>query len=823
MGRNVWFTVNNTTHLASSGNSLSQMVTEDKVSMTAGFLYQEVKREVLNGLYTIKTTSFVPTINENIELHKVVFKNNSDSEIKLRTTTATPIYGRSADEVRDHRHVTALLNRINIYKNGIVNNPTLTFDERGHKKNKVQYGLFAATSPYVEVEYFYPILQEFIGEGGNLINPIAIKENLKTTYKCHDSVAGYECMGGMAFKEISLCPQESFTIVFSIVIQKDDKKIDEVANQYTNIKAFDDALIRNKNYWEQELSTLKFRTSNSNFDNWLKWVTIQPILRRIYGCSFLPHHDYGRGGRGWRDLWQDCLALILMDPQNVNELLYHNFAGVRIDGSNATIIGTEPGEFIADRNNIVRIWMDHAAWSLLTTKLYVDRSGDIDFLFRKQSYWKDQYTHYTKKTDDDWQIEHGNCVKTQNNCDYRGTILEHLLIQNIIPFYNVGEHNISRLEDADWNDGMDMASQRGESVAFYALYADNLNTLSQLCSALYEREIKEIEVNEELQLLLKPVNDFDDIEEKHTRLNIYFDSIASNISGNTVLLSTKRVAAELKVKSNYIKEHIKKQEWLENNEIGWFNGYYDNSGNKVASLDDKRITLTGQVFPIMAGIPIKEQLTKITKAADKYLYSKNVGGYRLNTNFYEVKLNLGRLFGFAYGHKENGAMFSHMAIMYAFALYKQNYVKEGRKVLITVFNHCMEFEKSKIFPGIPEYIDIKGRGMYHYLTGSASWYLLTMVVQVYGIQGILGDIVLNPKLTIADFDANNETSIATLINNKLINIKFVNPDTKEYGTYKIQRIIAGDYDIPYTSLCEGVKIKGTGIDNCIDELIIYLG
>lgn len=73
----------------------------------------------------------------------------------------------------------------------------------------------------------------------------------------------------------------------------------------------------------------------------MHWVSFQPILRRIYGCSFLPHHDYGKGGRGWRDLWQDCLALLIMNPDGVRQMLLDNFAGVRIDGSNATIIGSK--------------------------------------------------------------------------------------------------------------------------------------------------------------------------------------------------------------------------------------------------------------------------------------------------------------------------------------------------------------------------------------------------------------------------------------------------------------------------------------------------
>ena len=54
-----------------------------------------------------------------------------------------------------------------------------------------------------------------------------------------------------------------------------------------------------------------------------------------------------------------------------------------------------------------------------------------------------------------------------------------------------------------------------------------------------------------------------------------------------------------------------------------------------------------------------------------------MGGYRLNTDFGGVQLNLGRCFGFAFGHKENGAMFSHMAVMYANALYQRGLVREG--------------------------------------------------------------------------------------------------------------------------------------------------
>jgi cellobiose phosphorylase len=160
---------------------------------------------------------------------------------------------------------------------------------------------------------------------------------------------------------------------------------------------------------------LKYRaytTGDKRYEGWLRWVTIQPVLRRIFGNSFLPYHDYGRGGRGWRDLWQDILALLMMESGDVSQMLYDNFGGVRIDGSNATIIGSRPGEFKADRNNIPRVWMDHGVWPLLTTGLYIDQTGDLAFLLRPQVYFKDHLVGRAKFVDSAWSPEQGNVLRT---------------------------------------------------------------------------------------------------------------------------------------------------------------------------------------------------------------------------------------------------------------------------------------------------------------------------------------------------------------------------------------------------------------------------
>ena len=195
--------------------------------------------------------------------------------------------------------------------------------------------------------------------------------------------------------------------------------------------------------------------------------------------------------------------------------------------------------------------------------------------------------------------------------------------------------------------------------------------------------------------------------------------------------------------------------------------------------------LTGQVFPIMAGTATDEQIRQITKSADRYLYDEKVGGYRLNTDFGEVKTDLGRMFGFSYGDKENGAVFSHMAVMYANALYKRGFAKEGYKSLHALYRQSANFEVSRIYPGIPEYFNGRGRGMYHYLTGAASWYMLTVITEMFGVRGQVGDMILEPKLLKEQFDEEKKASLTLQFADKNWKITYLNREEKDYGEYQI--------------------------------------
>ncbi len=801
--RNFWFRLEDGRYFSATGVSAAQQAKkfsadQENVTVEAGMMWHKITREIKDFDLQTEVVSFMP-VGEDVEVMQVTLCNTSDADITVTPFGAVPVYGRSADNLRDHRHVTSLLHRAYVAEDGIGVRPVLSFDERGHRRNYTTYFVAGAEADGSKPESFYPVVEDFIGEGGSLEVPEAVA-CLTEGVKAGSVAEGYEVLGGIRFAKKTIAPGQKATYLIFLGVEDVEENtlslkeqteaimadvLGKLGDQDKTAKALDAV----KAYWINE-NNISFHTGDEGFDNYMKWISFQPMLRRIFGCSFLPHHDYGKGGRGWRDLWQDQLALLMMNPATVGEMLLNNYCGVRVDGSNATIIGSKPGEFVADRNNITRVWMDHGLWPFMTTALYIHQTGDTELLFKDAVYFKDKQAGRGTVVDAQFAESQGTKQLDRSGNVYTGSVLEHILVQNLTAFFEVGEHNHMRLRGADWNDALDMAADRGESVAFTAAYAGNLQDLADLLSYIMEEKgVTTLEMLEEMTLLLQDDwNLYDNITMKNKLLSDYMTSVEHTVSGKKVKVSMKEVIGSLTAKADWLKDHIRKTEWLEE---GWFNSYYDNSGRAVEGKQadgSVRMMLTGQVFTIMSGTATKDQAKQIAANADKYLYEANRGGYALNTDFHELKTDLGRMFGFAYGHKENGAVFSHMTTMFGNALYKQGVVKNGYKALDTLYRQSSDLEKSRIYPGIPEYFSDKGRGLYHYLTGAASWYLLTILTQVMGVKGNYGDLVLEPKLMSQQFDAKGEASVTSLFRGREITVVYNNKDDADYGEYAIKSV-----------------------------------
>ncbi|MDD5005340.1 MAG: cellobiose phosphorylase [Candidatus Omnitrophica bacterium] len=777
--------------LAGNGTTNSK----DKITLEAGHLYHKLTRKNASLGLEAEITNFIPVTQDAAELELIKITNISGSNLEITPTSAIPLFCRSADNLRDHRHVTSLLHRIKQDKYGVVVKPVMSFDERGHRINHTSYYVFGIDNNNQPPAGTFPTQESFTGEGANPQKPLAVLENLSPRKLSTEELSGKEAMAALRFKTKTLKPGQCLYFGLILGIAQAESDIYKTLKKFNTIVKIKTALEENKIYWKNKINNLSFNTGDYNYDNWLRWVNLQPALRKIYGCSFLPDFDYGRGGKGWRDLWQDCLALSLTQPKDIDYLLRSNFSGVRIDATNATIVTKKPGCFISDRNKIPRVWMDHGLWPFFTLELYINQTANLNILLEKTAYFRDSQIMRAREIDFNYSGD--NHLKTKQNKIYTGTILEHILIQHLVQFFNVGPHNSIRLENADWNDGLDMAAQKGESVAFSAFYAHNFSKIADLLEKLKQtKKIKHICLLKEIIILLDTLNNpanYNSVRAKTKLLDKYLNATRLSVSGKTVKIAIEEVIKDLRRKADWLSKHIQDKEWIDiSRDTGFFNGYYDNKSRRVEGKfnNQVRMTLTGQVFAILSGIATEKQIRKIYKAATLYLQDKKLKGFRLNTDFKTPQLDLGRAFSFAYGEKENGAIFSHMCVMFSYALYSRGFAKEGYEVLNSLYELAANSNASKIYPNLPEYFNLNGHGMYSYLTGSASWFILTLLTQAFGVNAELGDLVISPKLTKEQFKKSKEVCVQFNFLDKRVKISYFNPRKKDYAAYSIKQVKA---------------------------------
>ena len=122
--RNFWCNVKGIGSWSLTGNA--------EEALRKKFTEMQDDSEVTAGL------SFIP-VEKNVEVMLVTITNTGRMAQTVTPTAAIPLYGRSADNIRDHRHVTSLLHRIETTDTGVLVTPTLSLDERGHEVSDLTY------------------------------------------------------------------------------------------------------------------------------------------------------------------------------------------------------------------------------------------------------------------------------------------------------------------------------------------------------------------------------------------------------------------------------------------------------------------------------------------------------------------------------------------------------------------------------------------------------------------------------------------------------------------------------------------------------------
>lgn len=183
---------------SAESESLRDTELEEDSALDAGLMWHRMSRTSKKYGLSSEITSFIPADSDMFEVMEVRLTNRRNMPVTFIPVAAIPLYGRSADNLRDHRHVTSLLHRMQVNPWGVELTPTLTFDERGHKKNTLTYFVYGTDETGRGLLASCPLAEDFLGEGGSYARPVQIygkgrvKPGLEKR-RCSSRQRGYGC------------------------------------------------------------------------------------------------------------------------------------------------------------------------------------------------------------------------------------------------------------------------------------------------------------------------------------------------------------------------------------------------------------------------------------------------------------------------------------------------------------------------------------------------------------------------------------------------------------------------------------------------------
>ena len=75
--------------------------------------------------------------------------------------------------------------------------------------------------------------------------------------------------------------------------------------------------------------------------------------------------------------------------------------------------------------------------------------------------------------------------------------------------------------------------------------------------------------------------------------------------------------------------------------------------------------------------------------------------------------------------------------------------------------------------------------------------MLTLLTEVFGVRGILGELALCPKLVEAQFDKGGDAEVVTLFAGRTLRVLYRNPSRLGYGRYRIREIKLDGQPTPF--------------------------
>ena len=707
----------------------------------------------------VKTTVFVP-LEEMAEIWIVEIKNLSAKKRTIDFIPTVPIFGGNRAYTEYHRDVVRLYNKSRVTDH-IEILPGLEWVEGKTNLSSVGYFMSAETEKGRRGARFYSDRETFLGPGYSWSRPEAVIKNKPPKMQC----LGKEAVGAIEFKKVVIEAGANANFVVVNGISRDCAKIEDTLDKYNYQNAVAE-LEKLKKFWDERVSRVSITTGNADFDVcWNKWWCYQLSMRYWFGNTGHPQFDYGSDFAGWRDFWQDMMAATVIDPVGLEKRTLHTLEGIRLDGTNATRFFARTKEFGSDETN--GLWCDHPYWTTQTVLLLVNFLGDPTFMFRGGiAYFRDSYRDRGERKELNWPPNYIERQKTSGGEVYKGTVLEHLLVQLLTMFYDTGRNNLLKQKRADWNDAVDQV--KGENVTFSLGLAQDCNELADILEVISAKTgMKDVEIFEELADLIEDLPEEDIIDSpsdvRQRKLVNFLEYVNNEISGKKVKITLDKITNDLRAKARATIMNVNKVAWTGEYYTGYFHGdgkavdgiFVSHATKKAhATTEDFVMMLMPQTWSLLSGAADEIGKTKdVLKAVYDILADKTVGGLKLNYPPYlKFDKNVGRISGFAAGTKENNAIFCHANLFMVYALLKRRRADEAYKIFsgINPLNHSQKTLRTG--PWIPEYYissdnpNWPGRGEYPLLTASAGWTRYVIQNYFFGVRGELDGLRIDPCL-----------------------------------------------------------------------------
>jgi len=167
-----------------------------------------------------------------------------------------------------------------------------------------------------------------------------------------------------------------------------------------------------------------------------------------------------------------------------------------------------------------------------------------------------------------------------------------------------------------------------------------------------------------------------------------------------------------------------------------------------------RIYLNPQSWSILSGAADKDKITSMLSEIEQQL-STPYGDMMLAPSYTEMRDDVGRLTQKHPGVSENGAVYNHAAIFYAYSLYTINKSDEAFNILKKMIPSIDDVKKRGQLPNfIPNYYrgaykqfpEQAGRSSQLFNTGTVAWFQRCIFEGLCGLKGVKGDLVIEPQL-----------------------------------------------------------------------------